>query len=233
MHENEDTRSKQGGLPPDMQLRRTSEGLALVAPGMQLCGDFSHLLPRVRSRRLQRELLVRAVKPKAFGPDSVAVDATAGLGEDAFLLAAAGLRVHLFERDPVIAALLRDALDRARADAELAPIARRMQLEEGDSISALPHLPFAVDVVLLDPMFPAKRKDAASRKKLQMIQRLERPCEDEAALLHAAFAAHPRKVVAKRPAKGPFLAGEKPSYSLAGTTVRYDCYVVACEQTPR
>ncbi len=48
---------------------------------------------------------------------------------------------------------------------------------------------------------------------------------DEEALLRAALAAHPRKVVIKRPVKGPHLAGVKPSHSVAGKAVRYDCIV--------
>ena len=44
-----------------------------------------------------------------------AVDATAGLGEDSLLLAAAGFEVTLCEADPVIAVLLEDALTRAAA----------------------------------------------------------------------------------------------------------------------
>ena len=59
-----------------------------------------------------------------------------------------------------------------------------------------------------------------------LLQKLERPCEDEAALLEAACSALPRKIVVKRPAKGPYLAGRKPSYSLAGKAVRYDCIVL-------
>ena len=46
--------------------------------------------------------------------------------------------------------------------------------------------------------------------------------DDAEALLHAALAAHPRKVVIKRPPKGPWLADVKPSYSLEGKAVRYD-----------
>ena len=65
------------------------------------------------------------------------------------------------------------------------------------------------------------------KKKFQLLHRLERPCDDEDALLRAAVAAGPRKVVVKRPVKGPFLAGVKPSYSLAGKAVRYDCIVPA------
>lgn len=203
------------------------EGLTLAWDDMLLRGDFGRMAPRVRNGRLQHELLVRAAKPGTLGDGPFAVDATAGLGEDAFLLAAAGFEVQLFERDPVIAALLLDALRRAADDAELAPVAARMQLAEADSIASLPHLARTPDVVLLDPMFPAKHKDAAAKKKLQMLQRLERPCEDEGALMHAARSARPRKIIVKRPVKGPYLADEKPGYSLRGKTIRYDCYVFA------
>ncbi len=36
------------------------------------------------------------------------VDATAGLGRDAFVLASVGCRVRMLERNPVVAALLDD-----------------------------------------------------------------------------------------------------------------------------
>ena len=77
-------------------------------------------------------------------------------------------------------------------------------------------------MVLLDPMFPARTKSAQVKKKFQLLHHLESPCEDEAELLDAALAARPRKVVIKRPPKGPYLAGKKPSYSLTGKAVRYD-----------
>ena len=99
------------------------------------------------------------------------------------------------------------------------------QFVVGDAVDALPQLGFTPDVVFLDPMFPAKRKDAATNKKLQIFQLLEKPCDDEEALLSAALSAHPRKVVVKRPLKGPALAGAKPSSSLRGKVVRYDIIV--------
>ena len=198
---------------------------------MSVRGDFARLLPRARKGNLNRELLVKAAKvKKRDGMQPSAVDATAGLGDDAFLLAAAGFRVTLFEHNPIIAALLADALLRAKGekvDPALRTIAERMSLAEGESTHALPLLGFVPDVVLLDPMFPAKGKDAAAKKKLQMLQKLEMPCADEAALLEAAYAAQPHKVVVKRPIKGPYLADCKPSYSLAGKAIRYDVHVLA------
>lgn len=212
-------------LPEGMSLRRDEHGLALVGNGLELRGDFSRMLPRLRPGNLGKELLVRAARVKGVTSPTV-VDATAGLGEDSLLLAAAGFTVTLCERDPVIAELLRDALKRATQDAKLRDAVLRMHLSEGDSIQLLETLNAPPDVVFLDPMFPEKRKRAATNKKLQLFQRLERPCEDEQALMSAAIIAHPRKIVIKRPLKGPHLGGVKPSYSLSGKVVRYDCIVL-------
>ena len=206
------------------KLVSTPEGLSLSDGKNTVRGDFTRLLLRVRRGNLSRELLVRAVKVKGIG-EPLVVDATAGLGEDSFLLAAAGCRVLLFEYDPVIFALLSDALERAKRDPETAPIASRMTLFPGDSIPALPTLTPHPDVVLLDPMFPERTKSALVKKKFQLLHQLERPCENERALFDAALAAHPKRIVIKRPAKGPYLAGVKPSYSLSGSAVRFDCVV--------
>lgn len=210
-----------------LELRRDDGGLALVGDGMVLRADLARLLPRLRPDRLGRELLVRAARVRGV-PAPTAVDATAGLGEDALLLAAVGFTVTLFEKDPVIAALLRDALERAAGEPQLAGIVSRMELVEGDSVAGLRALGLrdhAPDVVFLDPMFPERTKSAAVKKKFQLLHHLERPCEDEARLLDAARAARPRKIVVKRPPKGPWLAGAKPSHSLAGKAVRYDVLV--------
>ena len=214
----------QTGVLRTTELRRDAEGLALVGDGMVLRADYARLLPRLRPDRLGRELLVRAARVRG-GATPTVVDATAGLGEDALLLAAAGFTVTMYERDSTIAALLRDALDRAANDPQLSAIVERMTLVEGDSVAALRAMGAAPDVVFLDPMFPERTKSAAVKKKFQLLHRLERPCEDERELLDAALAAGPRKVVIKRPPKGPCLAGVKPSHAVAGKAVRYDVIV--------
>ena len=219
-----DSNSNAEKAAPSVELRQDERGLALVGEGMELRGDFTRMLPRLRQGRLQQELLVRAARVRGV-EEPTAVDCTAGLGEDSLLLAAAGLRVTLFERDRTIAALLADAMERAAADPRLAEAVGRMTLVGGDSISGLAELDFAPDVVYLDPMFPARTKSAAVKKKFQLLHHLEQPCEEEEALVSAALAACPRKVVIKRPAKGPQLAGVKPSYSISGKAVRYDVLV--------
>ena len=197
--------------------------LSLEADGVSLRGDFARLLPRLRPQNLRRELIVRATRVRGVA-SPVLVDATAGLGEDSLLLAAAGFSVIMFERDEKVAALLGDALRRARQDPRLSEVAGRMRLMQEDAVTGLKRLELRHDVVYLDPMFPARRKDAATNKKLQMLRMLEQPCTDEGAeaLLAAALGAGPRKVVVKRPLKGPHLGGLRPSNSLAGKVVRYD-----------
>lgn len=216
-----------GNSSHDLIIRFGTNGISLAGNGMVMRPDLTAMVSRLQPGRLNRELLVRAAKFK-HGTDNrrpIAVDATAGLGEDALLLAAAGFDVLLFEQDPVIAALLDDSLRRAAQDPRIAEAVSRMHRIGGDSIAALPQLEPAPDVVYLDPMFPARRKSAAVKKKFQLIHELERPCENQGELLAAALAARPRKVIVKRPAKGEYLAGRKPSYTIAGKSVRYDCLV--------
>ena len=188
------------------------------------------MLPRLAPGKLNRELLVRAAKMK--GADRpTAIDATAGLGEDSLLLAAAGFEVQLYEQDETIAALLEDGLARAANDPRLAGIVARMHLTCGNSVSSLQKIvdsgTGAPDVVYLDPMFPERSKSASVKKKFQLLHHLEAPCANEEELLRAAIAAKPRKVVVKRPAKGALLAGMKPGYSIAGKAVRYDVFTPA------
>lgn len=207
----------------NLNLIRDDEGLALVQDDLVVRGDFRKMLPRIN--KLQHEVLVKAARIKGLDREHVIVDATAGLGEDSIILAAAGFRVHMYEYNETIADLLEDALERAKEEPELQEVASRMELTKGDSIEALKNLCYQPDVVLLDPMFPARQKSALVKKKFQLLQQLEVPCNDEEELLQAALAAKPFKIVIKRPAKGPFLAGVKPSYSLTGKAVRYDCLV--------
>lgn len=208
--------------------------------------DFSHLKKRVLPNTIGAEMLVKASKPKAIyqklGMEydvskiaekveidklPLAVDATAGLGEDSFILAAAGFRVIMYERDNQIADLLEKTLDDARrsGDEIIQNISERMTLVKDDSIIELPQMCEIPEVVLLDPMFPERKKSGLVKKKFQMIHTMEKPCEDEKELFDAARKTNACKIMVKRPAKGPFLADEKPSYSIYGNVIRYDVYI--------
>lgn len=216
-------------LPDGLSLQRDENGLALYSDDQVLRGDFVKMIPRLKHHNLTQELLVKAAKIKDAGHSLRAVDATAGLGDDSILLAAAGFDVQMYERNPVIHALLADAIERAKAIPELAETVSRMHLHYSDSMEAMKQLhnapESAPDVILLDPMFPARQKNALVKKKLQMIQKLEFPCVDEKELLLIAMEAAPKKLIVKRPPKGPHLADVKPDYTTEGKAVRFDCFV--------
>ena len=201
-----------------------SKGVSLTGYGLTYQGDFENMLYRVTNGRLQHEMLVRAAKLEKEGRK--AIDATAGMGEDAFLLAAQGYEVTLYEQNPVVAVLLKDALRRAKKHPVLKEIAARMKLVEGDSVECMSKLLDPVDAIYLDPMFPARQKSSLINKKLQLIQKLEPPCSEETDLFDAAIKAAPDKIIVKRPLKSEFLAGRKPSYTLNGKAIRYDCYTL-------
>ena len=201
-----------------------AKGVSLTGYGLTYQGDFEGMLHRVSDGRLAHEMLVRAAKTTET--DLKGIDATAGMGEDAFLLAAYGYDMTLYEQNPVVAVLLKDALRRAKKHPQLKEIAGRMKLVEGNSVEELKTRVDAVDLIYLDPMFPGRQKSGLINKKLQLIQKLEPPCSDEVELFEAAIAANPSKIIVKRPLKSPFLAGKNPTYELKGKAIRYDCYAV-------
>lgn len=202
-----------------------SKGVSLSGFGLTYQGDFAEtMMHRVTNGRLQHEMLVKAASSEKEGRK--AIDATAGMGEDAFLLAAQGYEVTLYEQNPVVAALLKDAIRRAKKNQILKDIAGRMKVVEADSVECMSKLLDPVDVIYLDPMFPARQKSSLINKKLQLIQKLEPPCSEETDLFNAALKVCPSRIIVKRPLKSECLAGREPSYTLKGKAIRYDCYVL-------
>ncbi|MDM1707230.1 class I SAM-dependent methyltransferase [Thiopseudomonas alkaliphila] len=153
------------------------------------------------------------------------LDATAGLGRDAFVLACLECPVIMIERQPVVAALLADGLARAALSPEVAPIAQRMRLLTGDAISLMQNWQAqAPQVIHLDPMFPERDKSALVKKEMRAFKPIVGEDADQAELLAAALALASHRVVVKRPRKAPCIEGIKPSYELLGKSSRYDIY---------
>ena len=157
------------------------------------------------------------------------VDATAGLGRDAFVLASLGAPVLMIERVAAIAALLQDGLTRAAVAEETAAIAARMCLRHGDAAEQLVALvaeaEFAPQVIHLDPMFPHREKSALVKKEMRVFRELAGDDDDAPRLLEAALEVATHRVVVKRPRKAPPIAGPAPQHTLEGKTSRYDLYV--------
>ncbi len=157
------------------------------------------------------------------------IDATAGLGREAFVLASLGCTVTLLERHPVIHALLADGLQRAAASAdnELRSIIARMTLIRVDARTWLPQLQQDAlpDVIYLDPMFPERKKTAQVQKEMRFFRQLVGDDQDDNKLLAIARQHCQHRVAVKRPRHAPLLAAEEPAFVITGKAIRYDIYL--------
>ncbi|SDS79433.1 16S rRNA (guanine1516-N2)-methyltransferase [Halopseudomonas xinjiangensis] len=171
------------------------------------------------------QMVARAVGLRGSIRPSV-LDATAGLGRDAFVLAALGCEVMMIERQPVIAALLADGLSRAlQAGGEVAEIAARMRLTEADAIEAMRDWAGPVpQVIHLDPMFPHRDKSALVKKEMRLFRPLAGDDLDAPKLLSEALGLASHRVAVKRPRKAPVIDGPEPNAKLQGQSSRYDIY---------
>lgn len=178
------------------------------------------------------QMIAKAVGLGSGGVPSV-LDATAGLGGDAFVLASLGCSLTMIERVPEVRVLLADGLRVAQEwgavnDTALVEILDRMQLIESDAFTHLQALRTAEsrpDVVYLDPMFPVRTKSAQVKKEMRVFHQLVGTDPDADSLLAAALACARKRVVVKRPRIAPVLADSKPSYALEGKSNRFDVYM--------
>ena len=173
-------------------------------------------------RKLDMPLL-KAVGIKKGEPTRPSViDATAGLGEDTWLLASHGCTVTAIERQPIIAALFQDALE--YAGVEKPEIAKKITLQQANASNRLSSV--SADAIVLDPMFPLGRK-AKERKPMRVLRMLAGDDDDAPELLAAALATGVHRVCVKRPLKASVIANEKrpaPDVVYKGKAVRFDVY---------
>lgn len=185
--------------------------------------DAGQLVARCKGRNLsRRQPLARAVGVRT----RTVVDATAGMGQDAFRLAGMGYTVVAVEQCPLVAALLRDGLSRANDDHALHKIlGGRLRIVTGDVRKVLPVTRPRPDAIYMDPMFPPKRKHSALAKKpLRILRDLVGDNDDTMELLSVCLRYAKQRVVVKRPHYAPPLPAN-PSTSYEGKLVRYDVYL--------
>lgn len=222
------------GLPQDgsaaFSLQVGDQGLQLqeLGPGAAGAVRVDFVEGALAHRRLQGggsgQMIAKAVGIQP-GVRPLILDATAGLGRDAFVFAQLGCMVTMIERQPVIAALLDDGMLRGRNDDEVAPIIARMHLLCGNAIALMQSWSQdAPQVVYLDPMFPHRDKSSLVKKEMRLFRPLVGDDDDAPQLLQAALALASHRVVVKRPRKAPCIAGATPSYALEGKSSRFDIY---------
>lgn len=170
------------------------------------------------------QALPRAVGMKG-GRTPRIVDATAGLGRDAFLLASLGAEITLIERSAEIHRLLEEGMVRgAEAGGKVAEAIARMTLIHGDARELLPGL--APEVVLVDPMHPERRKSSLVKQEMRSLREIVGTDDDKAELMRVALAAAGKRVVLKWPRRAAPMEGIPPcSHSIEGKTTRYDVFM--------
>lgn len=207
--------------PGDFVLRRELGRLVLTSPAEH--GSLRILLDtrtgpfarRIASCR-RDDPIARAIG-MAHGPRTV-VDATAGLGRDALVLARLGCTVTAVERVGVLAAMVTDA-------AAACAVADRVRVVHGDALEVLRALDEASrpQVVYLDPMFEEEGK-AQVKKEAQVLRLLGDETPPSPELLAAARAAARERVVVKRHRElAPLVPG--PSHAIDAGSVRFDVYL--------
>jgi len=196
-------------------------------PADNLIVDFTGgaVAHRMRFGGGRGQALPKAVGLKG-GKTPFVVDATAGLGRDAFLLATLGCKVVLIERSPVMHAKLEAALALAHAvGGAVGDIVTRMTLLRGDARDLLPDL--APEVVLVDPMHPPRGNSALVKKEMRLIREIVGVDDDGSDLMQVALASAKLRVVLKWPQKAAPMAGIRaPSHSISGKSTRYDVFMV-------
>ncbi|MEW6764716.1 MAG: class I SAM-dependent methyltransferase [Pseudomonadota bacterium] len=208
------------------------EGLALrdaAAPREQpLRVDFLEGAMGYRRRQgvSRNELLARAVGIKS-GYKPRVLDATAGLGRDAFLLASLGCEVTLLERNPIVHALLSDGLQRAGHTPDASAVIQRMHLLAVDAhvLSEEEGMRDQFDVLLLDPMFPERIKSALVKKPMRLFHALVGQDADADVLLEKVLPLALKRVVVKRPLHAPCLANKTADVIFKGKAIRFDVYL--------
>lgn len=216
--------------PEQIQLVITPQHIEIRAPdlGNPIFIDFEQ--GKNAHRRQfgggRAQALAKAIGLKK-GATPTVIDATAGFGRDAFVLANLGCNITLIERNPVIATLLDDALQRATDNPEIAAVISRMSLINNDAIHYIAKLKQQSypDVIYLDPMYPSREKSALVKKDMRLLHELAGLDSDSEKLLTIAKTTALKRVVVKRPKSAPFIGEQKPDTSIASKNTRYDIYL--------
>lgn len=212
----------------DYLLVKTSVGLELQSKNhpefKPLLIDFVHSKVRLqKGQSIYSEHIIRAcgIKP-TYKP--YIIDATAGLGQDAYVLASSGCKVLMLERSPYLAALLEDALLRLK---DFLPYID-LHLHQVNAINFLTQLAEEEkpEIIYLDPMFESRTKAALVKKEMRIIRDLVGEDLDADELLQVALQCAKKRVVVKRHRHAPALLQRTPDFKIEGRVGRFDVYCI-------
>ena len=166
----------------------------------------------------KNQLLAKAIGVKSNYKPTV-IDATAGLGRDAYILACLGCEVLMLERNEIIA----KKLEQAVADVGMENL-KLIQVDAKQYLQSLTPKQFP-GVIYIDPMFPLKKKSALVKKVMRDLRAIVGNDKDSHQLLEIALKCAKKRVVVKRHKQSETLNETKPSFSLTGKSSRFDIYL--------
>lgn len=191
--------------------------------------DFlsTELVRRIRFLNKKNELIARAIGLGSSKRSLKVLDATAGFGIDAYVLASFGCQVTMVERSVVIGILLEDGLGRLRnKNSALAEKMNLIHLDAFDYFRTIEteNIVQRPDVIYLDPLYPKSKKSSLNRKSMRILREIVGEDFDADKLLKPALAiAH--RVVVKRHKKSEYMANLEPSLQFfSNGSSRYDVY---------
>ena len=88
-------------------------------------------------------------------------------------------------------------------------------------------------VIYLDPMYPARSKNALVKKEMRCLRDIAGSDSDSAALLHWALSQEVTRVVVKRPGGAESLGGRQPSFTVKSRSHRFDVYLVTKQRNKK
>ena len=182
------------------------------------------ILHRLKYGKGRGQNLAKAVGMK-FNKNRTIIDATAGLGYDAFILASLGANVTLIERSEKIHGLLKDGISEAMLyGGEISKIVDRMNLLFGDSKDILPSI--SPEVILIDTMYKDRKKSALVKNNMRLVREVVGSDPDYIDLINVALNCASKRVVIKQPRYAEPLKDIKAcSHQILGKTIRYDVYI--------
>lgn len=203
------------------------------------CVDYESPLFHRRLKSAKSELLFAATgfsrSPKPWN----LWDFTGGVGRDCVVLASCGCNVVVYERNPILYALLFDGLRRLEATNESYNI-KLWNIDSTSLSNKTKSLPFEIssppEVIYLDPMYSSANthRKSKSRKETQILQRLyseedsdgdnSDQISNELSLLRTALSLASGRVVVKRGINASPLCGREPQAMVKGSTQRFDIY---------
>ena len=182
------------------------------------------ILHRLKYGKGRGQNLAKAVGMKSNKNRNI-IDATAGLGYDAFILASLGANVTLIERSKKMYEILQNGINEGISfGGEIQRIINRMELLFGDSKDILPKL--SPEVIMIDTMYKDRKKTALVKNNMRLVREIVGPDSDYIELLKVALNCARHRVVLKQPRySDPIKVIRKCSHQILGRTIRYDVYM--------